>query len=161
MIAEKNHLHSETNHHIDIGGGRHQGVGDADAMMDMNIPIKLPTHSMASHRHNHYNFTVGGCCIVEDAEPYLEEWLDYQLLALELDTVILYDNSNDLVLHHWFHNTRDHPVCHKVQVVPFSGGGRIQQKACTHCFEHFGKQQEVQVQAEEDAGGGHRKQHRK
>jgi hypothetical protein len=65
-----------------VDDSRVVGGGDADAMMDSNIQIELPTNITAPHRRNHYNLTVGVCCIVKDAEPNLEEWLDYQLLAL-------------------------------------------------------------------------------
>jgi hypothetical protein len=105
-----------------------------------NTNIQLPGHVTHPHRRNDYNFTVGVCCIAKDAEPYLEEWLDYQLLALEFDAVMLYDNSDEFVLQHWYARTRDHPVYRKVKVFHFPGlnGGRIQRKVYTHCFDTFG-----------------------
>jgi hypothetical protein len=97
-------------------------------------------HVTLPNRRNDYNFTVGLCVIVKDEEPYLMEWLDYQLLALEFDNVYIFDNSPNHDLEHWYVNSRTHPVYARVHVIHKPGVTNVQRFAYIHCVNGFGKQ---------------------
>mmetsp|Transcript_28579 Transcript_28579/g.42378 ORF Transcript_28579/g.42378 Transcript_28579/m.42378 type:complete len:407 (+) Transcript_28579:137-1357(+) len=92
-----------------------------------------------------YNFTTAICAIVKDAETYLTEWLDYNLLALEFENVYLYDNSDNFDLETWYNNTRSHPVYSRVHIEHKSGKYLddeeiyVQNWAYTDCIMRFGQ----------------------
>jgi len=87
-----------------------------------------------------YNFTVGICSIVKDADAYLDEWLDYHLVAMNIDNIYLYDHSKQNYLKKWYKNTRNHPLYRRVHVTPW-GHVQInpQMKAYNDCILRFGR----------------------
>ena len=66
-----------------------------------------------------YDFTVGIFAIVKDADAYLDEWLDYHLVAMNIDNIYLYDHSKQNYLNKWYENTRNHPLYRRVHVTPW------------------------------------------
>mmetsp|Transcript_9689 Transcript_9689/g.10755 ORF Transcript_9689/g.10755 Transcript_9689/m.10755 type:complete len:435 (-) Transcript_9689:679-1983(-) len=87
-----------------------------------------------------YDFTVGICAIVKDADAYLDEWLDYHLVAMNIDNIYLYDHSKQKYLNKWYENTRNHPLYRRVHVTPWGHvEKKAQIKAYKDCILRFGK----------------------
>ena len=87
-----------------------------------------------------YDFTVGICAIVKDADAYLDEWLDYHLVAMNIDNIYLYDHSKQNYLNKWYENTRNHPLYRRVHVTPWGHvEEKAQIKAYKDCILRFGK----------------------
>lgn len=84
------------------------------------------------------NVTVGLCAILKDAEPYLVEWLDYYLVALQFDAAYVYDNSPSHELRGWRARTRGHPVYGRVEVIHHPE--RTQLAAYRDCVRARGKE---------------------
>ncbi|OEU07858.1 hypothetical protein FRACYDRAFT_264773 [Fragilariopsis cylindrus CCMP1102] len=97
-------------------------------------PISCCTLSQLSQ------FTVGICAIVKDADAYLDEWLDYHLVAMNIDNIYLYDHSKQNYLNKWYENTRNHPLYRRVHVTPWGHvEEKAQIKAYKDCILRFGK----------------------
>mmetsp|Transcript_31883 Transcript_31883/g.63161 ORF Transcript_31883/g.63161 Transcript_31883/m.63161 type:complete len:386 (+) Transcript_31883:166-1323(+) len=84
------------------------------------------------------NFTVAVCAIVKDVEAYMQEWIDYYLIALNFDQIYIYDNSDNFELQRWFTNTRHHPIYRSVKVMHFPKK-HMQEMAYTRCVDRYGK----------------------
>lgn len=98
------------------------------------------TKQLASFRPETYNFTVGICAIVKDGELYLTEWLDYHLVAMNIDAIYIYDNSLDFDLQRWYANTRMHNVYKRVEIRHLPDATRKRQRrAYTDCVNRYGK----------------------
>mmetsp|Transcript_19688 Transcript_19688/g.42792 ORF Transcript_19688/g.42792 Transcript_19688/m.42792 type:complete len:331 (+) Transcript_19688:395-1387(+) len=79
-------------------------------------------------------------------DPYLHEWLDYHLSAMNIQNIYLYDNSEHNYLKNWYDNTRNHPVYKRVEVFHWYAYTNIgiielgpQEQAYTDCLVRFGK----------------------
>ena len=92
--------------------------GDESELMTYNPPPTLAVQSSQTAEliiqptlplHNQ-TFTIGICAIMKDMDAYLNEWLDYHLVAMGIDKIYLYDNSLEFYLKNWYENTREHPV---------------------------------------------------
>ncbi|KAG7347446.1 glycosyl transferase family 2 protein [Nitzschia inconspicua] len=70
-----------------------------------------------------YNFTVAICLVVSDAEQYIQEWIDYHLIAMDFENIYIYDNSKTFELSRWFNNTRQHSIYNRVLVHHRPGKG--------------------------------------
>ena len=68
-----------------------------------------------------YNFTAAICCIMKDAEAYMEEWIDFHLLAMDFQNIYIYDNSDNFDLQQWYRNTRNDTVYSRVEVTHYPG----------------------------------------
>jgi hypothetical protein len=68
-----------------------------------------------------YNFTAAICAIVKDADPYLMEWIDYNLLGLQFENIYIYDNSDDFDLQSFYNKTRSHPIYSRVHIMHKTG----------------------------------------
>lgn len=107
-------------------------------------PIKhdgnLTAKQLASFRPETYNFTTGICAIIKDGEAYMTEWLDYHLVAMNIDAIYIYDNSRDFELQQWYANTRTHHVYKRVEIrhLPDQTSKR-QRRAYTDCVNRYGK----------------------
>ncbi|KAL7536052.1 hypothetical protein ACHAWF_005349 [Thalassiosira exigua] len=89
---------------------------------------------------NNYNFTVAICAIVKDMDAYLTEWLDYHLVAMNIKSIYLYDNSKRYIMKQWHANTRNHPLYRRVHVVhwPFRpNAGSPQETAYENCVNTY------------------------
>jgi hypothetical protein len=73
------------------------------------------------HKPSEYNFTVAICCILKDAEAYMEEWIDFHLLAMDFQNIYIYDNSDNFDLQQWYQNTRNDTVYSRVEVTHYPG----------------------------------------
>jgi len=87
-----------------------------------------------------HEFTIGICAIVKDMEAYLDEWLDYHLVAMNIDTIYLYDHSPQFYLKKWYENTRNHTIYSRVNVIFWGIDDNLaQRKAYEDCIKRFGK----------------------
>ena len=102
--------------------------------------INQPTTTTPLHNQT---FTIGICAIIKDMDAYLNEWLDYHLVAMDIDKIYLYDNSLEYYLKNWYDNTREHPIYKRVHVIHWGDNpkfqGRPQEKAVTDCILRFGR----------------------
>lgn len=88
-----------------------------------------------------HDFSTAICSIVKDAEAYLQEWIDYNLLALEFDNIYIYDHSKNFDLKRWYENTRNHPEYSRVEIIHFnSNHTRAQSEAYNLCMQTYGKE---------------------
>lgn len=108
-----------------------------------NLVSNEPTAAASTEKP--HNFTVAICLVVSDGEAYLEEWILYHLLAMEIDAIYIYDNSENYDLRRWFENTRQHPVYNRVEVHHRPGKGNddgkgryLQAGAYQDCIEQYG-----------------------
>ena len=99
-----------------------------------------------STKKSYNNFTVGICALIKDHEAYMVEWIDYHLLAMEIDKIVLYDNTNNFELQRWYRNTRNHSLYRRVHVHHFPGRGWIESKddyvqgaAYSECVSEYSK----------------------
>jgi len=92
-----------------------------------------------------YNFTIGICAIVRDMEAYLDEWLDYHLVAMNIENIYLYDHSPQFYLKTWYENTRSHPIYHRVHVTHWGlkKGLGVQVDAYKDCILRFGRKEDT------------------
>lgn len=98
--------------------------------------INQPTTTVL---HNQ-TFTIGICAIIKDMDAYLNEWLDYHLLAMDIDKIYLYDHSPEFYLKSWYENTRTHLVYKRVQVIHWGDivlSQGPQAKAFTDCVFRY------------------------
>ena len=100
------------------------------ASVALSQPPSSPLHTRT--------FTIGICAIIKDMDAYLNEWLDYHLVAMNIEQIYLYDHSGDYYLKSWYENTRTHPTYKRVHVIHWAGpdlsqGHQPQQKAVTDC----------------------------
>jgi len=91
-----------------------------------------------------FGFTTAMCTILKDAEAYLEEWIDYHLLAVNFQHIYVYDNSDGFDLSRWSSNTRSHPLYSRVTVIHYpknetKGALPPQRGAYLDCLERFGR----------------------
>jgi len=103
-------------------------------------PTTLPKHNQT--------FTIGICTIIKDMDAYLNEWLDYHLLAMDIELIYLYDHSPEFYLKSWYENTRTHPVYKRVHVIHWGDlviSQGPQAKAFTDCILRFGKNVEYNM----------------
>lgn len=105
-----------------------------------NLVSNEPTAAASTEKP--YNFTVAMCLVVSDGEAYLEEWILYHLLAMEIDAIYIYDISENYDLRHWFENTRQHSAYSRVEVNHRSGkwsndgnGRQLQAGVYEDCIE--------------------------
>lgn len=125
-----------------------QGCGiESMTMMMSDIPHlsrtsnkELPSNSVHATKSNH-NFTIGICAIIKDIDPYLHEWLDYHLSAMNIQNIYLYHNSQHNYLKNWYDNTRNHPVYKRVEVFHWYSEIELspQGEAYTDCLVRFGR----------------------
>ena len=124
-------------------------------------------HSGGSHnvsvvepprKQRNYNFTLGVCAIVADFEAYLIEWVDFHLIAMGIESIYLYDNSDSFDLEMWHNNTRSHPVYRRVEVTHWPRRNHLQHRnhgrlksafpqaaAYTDCVSRYGKSPDVKI----------------
>uniref|UniRef100_A0A7S1UNB7 Glycosyltransferase family 92 protein n=1 Tax=Grammatophora oceanica TaxID=210454 RepID=A0A7S1UNB7_9STRA len=89
---------------------------------------------------------VGLCAITKHSSQYLDEWMDYNLLAIGFYEVYLYDNSDEFVLQEWknrrhkkkMNSTADHHDANKRIHVTHYPGKYTQIPSYKNCTETFG-----------------------
>ena len=108
---------------------------------------KFSTHHTATNEAADidYNFTIGICAIMKDQEAYLDEWLDYHLVAMNIENIYIYDMSQQFYLKTWYENTRNHPIYHRVHVTYWFKLPKTlpQQAAYEHCILTFGRNDDL------------------
>ena len=107
-------------------------------IQQQSVAISQPPSSPSSSPLHNRTFTIGICAIIKDMDAYLNEWLDYHLVAMNIEQIYLYDHSAEYYLKSWYENTRTHPIYKRVHVIHWGGPGlsqdnQAQQKAFTDC----------------------------
>ena len=112
---------------------------------DVATSQSMTNRAIFSSETKQFNFTVGICTVVKDAEAYLEEWIDFHLAGMKFQQIFLYDNSDAFDLKGWYENTRKHPVYSMVEVIHYPGNSWIEEKEdyiqniiYSDCVERFG-----------------------
>ena len=99
--------------------------------------------------------TLGLCAILSDnAKEYVEEWIDYNLLAIEFDDVYIYDNSRKYNATFWNRIIRRHNLQgqkQKLHVIHFPESRYTKQiLAYNQCVETFQKQSDYLAFLDDD-----------
>uniref|UniRef100_A0A7S1UYJ2 Glycosyltransferase family 92 protein n=1 Tax=Grammatophora oceanica TaxID=210454 RepID=A0A7S1UYJ2_9STRA len=108
-------------------------LGQKSSSKEDNSPPSLPTTSSRPPSTS----KVGLCAIVKDVSRYLDEWADYNLLALEFTELFLYDNNDDFVLEAWAEQRR-RLSNQKVTAIHAPGRDEIQEEVYNKCMRQFG-----------------------
>jgi len=87
-----------------------------------NLDKLAPKHHyeyQVQAREPRYNFTSAICLVVKDGEAYMQEWIDYHLLAMKFDVIHIINDSPSFELRHWHENTRNHSIYKRVSITPY------------------------------------------
>lgn len=96
---------------------------------------------------NPYNFSVGICTVLKDAEARFEEWIHYHILVMKFQHIYIYDNSRS-DLKQWYRQTREHPVYRHVTIHQAPGKTKpgaktpLQMDLIQKCIQKYGKNQQ-------------------
>ena len=131
-------------------GGNQFSAAPASLELGRNTTEAATTASpLAVQQINNFNFTVGICMVMKDAEAYFEEWVDYHVGVMKFDAIYIYDNSPDFELRNWYRNSRNDPVYGKVEVMHYKSttkdnwnekeGGYDQNVIYRDCNDRFGR----------------------
>jgi len=73
-------------------GGNQFSAAPASLELGRNTTEAATTASpLAVQQINNFNFTVGICMVMKDAEAYFEEWVDYHVGVMKFDAIYIYD----------------------------------------------------------------------
>ncbi|CAJ1955613.1 unnamed protein product [Cylindrotheca closterium] len=102
---------------------------------------------------NNNNNRAAICAIQKGAVRYLDEWVQYHLLAVGFEDIYLYDNSDDFEIQAWYHQSlddtsttvstasssdRSNKLKQIIHIRHFPGTAR-QNEAYTHCIKQIQK----------------------